>query len=212
MKKIIILLFLLIIPITARAELEIPIVNKYINHIAYNDDEKVCDTWAYDATVKKYVKINENCTKIFEIVDPNKDPNAEHGRINIKAEMPDNLLNEKIIVEISSIPYNYVFELNKDNNFTIDEDVIATSYSSVEVYVQNHEGEYEIFYPKNMNVYKNDTSTIKLDYSSYGEKENTKQKKEKKKNNREIIIYIILGAFFIVFLVIACLFIKARNI
>ena len=210
MKKLALLLFILFIPYV-KAEVEVPFVNKYINNYAYYDNEKVCDTWAYDVTINKYVKINNSCIKVYETTDPNRDPNADHGRINIKIDMPNNLLNEKIIVEISTIPYNYVFELNKDNNFTIDEDVIASNYN-VSLYMENHENEYEVFYPKNLNVYKNERSNIKVDYTEYEIKNKTEKKeKNEDKSDRKIIVYMILGIFALIFILIFCLFIKAKN-
>jgi hypothetical protein len=206
-KYLLLILFILLVPIV-KAESEMPLINRYVDGYAYYNDTLLKDTWAYDSTTNRYVKLGTDGNILYELDDPNKDPNVDHGKVSFKAIVPDNLKDIEIEVEISTIPYNYVFTLNKDNNFTIEENVVATNYS-VSVFVRHTNQELETFYPVTINVYKDRTTNIDLDYSKYEVVENKKDKKAEKNKTILIVFASLLG---LAFLIVLGMVIKARNI
>ena len=85
----------------------------------------------------------------------------------------------------------------------------VSDYTDVYVYVKEHDREYEITYPSVINVFEGKTTLLSLDYSKY-KKSNSFTKK--KVNNKRIIIYIFIGFVIVFVLVLAMMFLKARNI
>ena len=211
MKKLIIILVLLFIP-TVYAIGDLQVVDYYKDNRAYDEfDELITNTWAYDMTSKKYVKVDESGNVTQSLDDPTKDPYAKHGRIVIKANMPDNLKDETIVIRMNSIPYRYTFKLNKENNFQIDQEIIEATYEVSYLSIENHAGEYSIDFPQTMSIYRGKTTNLELDYSPYKEKEKNKKKQEDK-DRKKLILYICLGVLGIITIIVVGLFIKARNI
>ena len=211
MKKLFLLLIILFIP-TVYAIGDLQVVDYYKDNRAYDEfDELITNTWAYDMTSKKYVKVDENGNVTQSLEDPTKDPYAKHGRIVIKANMPDNLKEETIVIQINSIPYRYTFKLNKDNNFQIDQEIIEATYEVSNISIDNHAGEYEIDFPQTISIYRGKTTNLELDYSQYVEKGKKNNKQEHKDRNK-LILSICFGVLGIITIIVVGLFIKARNI
>jgi len=210
MKKLVIIVLLIICIPFVKATGDLVMVDKYINGKAYSDGELVTDVWAYDLLGEKYIKLDKDGYVTRELKDPSNDPLAQKGKLNIKANVPDNLKDQKIRIIINDIPYNYNFVLDSSNNFEINADVIATTYEISYVTIIDHGGEYPIYYPETINVYPRDTTKVELDYSNYYQKE--EKVKEKKENNKKYILYIFGGVAILVVIIIILLYIKAANV
>jgi hypothetical protein len=208
MKKYIFILIILLIPIYAYAEPEIAAVDHYEGNIGYSEYGIIKNTWAYDVNTNKYVKFDQNGYKLYELTNPNDDPMAKKGKINIKVNMPNNLKDEKVVVSVSCTPYDYTFTLDKNNNFNINEPINAESYDFIDVYLENDIDKYPIDFPDQINVYENQTTYLNLDYSKYKQNVET----EKKVNKNQIILYAFGGLFLLAILIIGFMFSKAKNI
>ena len=206
-KYLLLLLFIILIP-SVKAVSELPTITSYVDGYAYSNEMLLTDTWAYDINTNRYVKLGTEGNILYELDEPNKDPYVERGKFKLSANVPNNLKDMEIEVEIATMPYDYVFILNKDNNFTIEEDVIADTYT-VTLTLNKTDEEYEVFFPSIINVYSDKETSIDLDYSKY----EVKEEERDIKGERNKTILIAFGVvFFTFFLIILIMFLKARSI
>lgn len=217
MKKgliIIICLFMfLLVPRANAEEYEFDCVDSYIDGVAYYENQKVTDKWAYDINEKIYVKLDSNGYVIMRLSDPKMDPSLEHGTIKYKAILPDVLKGKDIEIVLYGHPFHYRVVLNKDNNYELSVDTISDIYTIRSVVYDNN-SEYEVDYPNYVKVFANKETEVVFDYSKYEEKEQKKIEKQKiinQENNKKYIIYIFIGVFVLFVIVISIMFIKARN-
>ena len=154
MKKYILLILSFFVMMTVKAEGDMPIVDGYIEDQAYSEGVLVTNTWAYDTTIDMYVKLDETGHIIMTLDNPNNDPTAIKGKINIKAKVNSSFDDKKINIILISDSYRYSFTLDKSNNFEINDSINVDSYEITYVHV-NDDNEYSIDYPSDINVYDN---------------------------------------------------------
>jgi hypothetical protein len=209
MKKYILLILSFFVMMNVKAEGDMPVVDSYIEDQAYSEGVLVTNTWAYDTTIDMYVKLDETGHIIMTLDNPNNDPTAIKGKINIKAKVNSSFDDKKINIILISDSYRYSFTLDKSNNFEINESINVDSYEITYVHV-NDDNEYSIDYPSDINVYDNKVTNITLDYSEYKDTEN--KKVNNKKEVKKIIVYTVGGILLLFFVILGILFAKARNI
>lgn len=209
MKKIVIILLMVLFIPFVKAEGLIPEVESYVDGKPYWDDMPLTSTWAYEPISKKYINIDAEGNITIELDNINDDPTVGRGNINIKVDMPDNLKNKTIKIVLDGYPYKYTFVLDKSNNFTINERVVATNYVISSLTVDDGY-DYPINNPQSVSVYDDNTTELALDYTSYYVKEEVKENEHSKKSMT--ILYIFGGAIALFILLFAALFIKAKNI
>ena len=207
MKKIIkyiVFVFIILFSINVNALSAPYFVEQWIDGKAYYKDELLTDQWAYDPSIKKYVLLDENGNKVREVTNLQNDPQVKKGKINISANVPENLKDINIKIEISSEIYFYTLELNKDNNFKVEKDINTDVYY-VDYSVEGADG-LENQLPNQFKIYEGETTSYKIDYSKYGK---TVKKEEKAK---KIIVYIAIGGIVLALVVVLLMFLKARSI
>ena len=207
MKKIIkyiVFVFIILFSINVNALSAPYFVEQWIDGKAYYKDELLTDQWAYDPSIKKYVLLDENGNKVREVTNLQNDPQVKKGKINISANVPENLKDINIKIEISSEIYFYTLELNKDNNFKVEKEINTDVYY-VDYSVEGADG-LENQLPNQFKIYEGETTSYKIDYSKHSK---TVKKEEKAK---KIIVYIAIGGIVLAFIIILLMFLKAKSI
>ena len=179
-------------------------VEQWIDGRAYYKDQLLTDEWAYDPSIKKYVLLDENGYKVREVTDLQNDPQAKKGTIEISANIPENLKDINIKIEISSDIYFYTLELNKSNNFKIEKEINVDVYNIVYL-VEGHD-ELDNQLPTQFKIYEGKKTSYSIDYSKYS----TKNKKDEKV--KKTILIAALSVIGLILLIIVLMFLKARSI